>query len=436
MVIAHTNLSEGFYLYEMETLSMESGPLNIWRGEVLVALARILDYSPTPQAPHHLRVAALARAMASHLGVDRLDTFYAALLHDIGLLGDERGPDRWRNMDEQANRPMIRSHPLVGAQLVAEVPELFNLASIILDHHECTSGHGYPRGKTGDEIGVPAQILRFADTCDVLFREQTSPELIPFLDAVRRRTAREVSGPVADAGIETLGEPGFYSQLVSAEDVDLLIASALHGLAADDLVTTEAEVTSLLELFAHVTDAHPVDKIGHSRRVARLTVLVAMAMGLPPAVTTKVKWAALVHDVGMITVPKEILDLPRLLTPEELDEVRRHTSATGDFIAPIRGLEEVAVIAAAHSEAFDGSGYPRGLSGYDIPVEARILAVCDTFDALTSRRPYREARDVSLSIDILIKGSGLLFDPDVVTAAVPVFLISQSAEEREPVSMR
>jgi len=402
----------------------------LWRGDILAALASLLDYAATDDVPHHARVAAIAARTASHLrGVDRLDVFYAGLLHDIGLMGDARDPDRWFSPDQQANQPLLRSHPLVGAQLVAQVPELVTVAELIMDHHERIDGHGYPRGKAGDEIGTGAQVLHFANICDVVLREQGSPELIPLLDAVRRRTAAQVATPVADAGVETLGEPGFYAQLLAADDVRFLVSSIVHRLAADDLVTTEGQVTSLLELFAHVTDAHPADKIGHSRRVASLAVLVTMAMRLGRDVATTVKWAGLVHDTGMVIVPKAILDKAGPLTPDELAEVRRHASATERFIGAIRGLEEVAKVAASHGEAFDGSGYPRGLAARAIPIEARILAVCDTFDALTSRRPYRDARELTLAIDILVKGSGSLFDPDVVEAAVPAFLVARSADE-------
>jgi len=402
----------------------------LWRGDILAALAALLDYTPTDDVPHHARVAAIAARTASHLrNVDRLDAFYAGLLHDIGLMGDSRDPDRWFNPDQQANLPLLRSHPLIGAQLVAQAPELVTVAELIMDHHECVNGHGYPRGKVGDEISTGGQVLHFANVCDVVLREQGAPELIPLLDAVRRRTASQVSTAVADAGVETLGEPGFYAQLLAPDDVRFLVSSIVHRLAAGDLVTTEGQVTNLLELFAHVTDAHPADKIGHSRRVATLAVLVAMAMRLGKDAATTVKWAGLVHDAGMVTVPKELLDKPGPLTPQETAEVHRHASATERFIGAIRGLEEIAAVAAAHGEAFDGSGYPRGLAGREIPLGARILAVCDTFDALTSNRPYRDAREVTLAIDILIKGSGSLFDPDVVEAAVPALLVARAANE-------
>ncbi len=403
------------------------------RGEVLAALSRVLDYRPSPEVPHHGRVAALASRTASRVpGADPRDTFYAGLIHDIGLLDEQPDYSHPANLVEQANRPLMRSHPLTGAQLVGTVPGLYAVAEIILNHHEWTNGHGYPRGKVGSEISPAAQVLRFADTCDFILREQGSPELLPFLDAVRNRTAGQVSPPVADAGTDVLGESGFYAQLLTDEDVESIVQSRIRRLAADDFATTEAEITGLLELFAHVTDAHPADKIGHSRRVANLTVIVAMALGMSPQDTVNVKWAALLHDLGTITVPKSLIDEPRQLTAEELTEVRRLTGCTHEFLAPMSGLEEVAAIAGSHSEAFDGSGYPQGLTGYEIPLGSRIIAVCDTYDALTSRRPYRAARDTSLAIDILVRGSGSIFDPDVVAVAVPVFLISQNSEEPRP----
>jgi len=437
--------AQGFVTYGEKAMSPgPPSPLNRMptgvrpcRGEILAALSRVLDYMPSAGVPHHARVAVLAARMSSFFRrADRLDTFYAGLIHDIGLLSEDRDPDRWFSMAEQANQPLIRSHPLVGAQMVAALPELLGVAEIILDHHECVNGHGYPRGRRGDEIPPGAQILRFAATCDLVLREQTWPELISFLDALRQRAGVQVEPSIADAGIEVLGDTGFYAQLLAPEDVALLVQSTLHRLALEDLVVTEPELTGLLELFAHTTDAHPADKIGHSRRVADLSVLVAMALGVPASETAKIKWAALVHDIGLIAVPKALLDKPGSLTKDELDEVRRQVVKTEEFLSPVRGLEEVTAIAAAHGEAFDGSGYPRGLAGRGIPLGARIIAVCDTFDALTSHRPYREARDAGLAIDILVKGSGAVFDPDVVEAAVPALLIARSAEEPQTVGAK
>jgi HD-GYP domain-containing protein (c-di-GMP phosphodiesterase class II) len=409
-------------------------PLQVRRADLLAAVARVLDYRPTREVPHHGRVAALAAHVAARLGgTDPREVFFAGLVHDIGLLSEQWDLSHPPNLEEQANRPLTRSHPLVGAQMLAEVPRLLSVAEVVLDHHEWVDGHGYPRGKSGEEVPWASQVLRLADTCDFLLREQGAPELLALLDAVRTRAARQVTDDILEAGTDVLDRPGFYAQLLAGDDVDLLVRTTTHHLAEDDFVASGMEMTALLELLATLADAHASDHIGHSRRVANLTVMVAMAMGLSAEETAKAKWAALVHDLGMVAVPKTLLDEPRLLSEKELRDVRSRSARVGTFLGSVEGLEEVTHIAACHREAFDGSGCPDGLAGSAIPLGARLISLCDTFDALTSPRPYREARDTSLAIDILIRGSGGMFDPDVVSAAVPVFLISDpSGTERQP----
>jgi HD-GYP domain-containing protein (c-di-GMP phosphodiesterase class II) len=401
------------------------------RAEVLAALARVLDWPLGDQVPHHARVAAIAARLAAHLGgYDVRGVFYAALVHDIGLAIGGSDTARGPGLLDQANDPSVRCHPLIGAQVVGAVAGLFGAAHIILDHHEWANGHGYPLGKAADEIVPGAQVLRFADTCDLVLREQPWPELIPCVHAARGRTVGQVESPVADAGVEVLGEPGLYAQLRSSPDVRLLVAGAIRRHGAEDVASTTGEVGGLLALFGQAADAHASDKIGHSRRVANLASLVAMALGLAEADAAAARWAALVHDVGLVAAPRALLNKPGMLTEDELAQVRRHVTMPETLFGPIRGLEEVGRIAAAHGEAFDGSGHPRGLAGRDIPIGSRILAVCDAFDALTSRRPHRDARPADLAIDILYKASGSLFDPDVADAAAPVLLAS--AEGREP----
>jgi len=226
--------------------------------------------------------------------------------------------------------------------------------------------------------------------------------------------------------MEVLGQQGFHAQLLGEKDVLWLLESTVHRFATEDVVAVEAEITSLMGLFAHVIDSHSADKTGHSRRVARLSASVAETLGLAAEDVARVQWAALVHDLGLVAVPRHLLDQPRFLAPEELEQIRRQSALTKALLGAVAGLEDVAVAGAAHGEAFDGSGYPDGLTGREVPLAARIIAVCEAFDALTSRRPHREAREVSLAVDILVKGSGSAFDPAVVSAAVPVLLVAGS----------
>ncbi len=399
------------------------------RGELMTALAETIDFALGEPVPHHLRTAALASRMALAMGsVNPRQVLYAALMHDLGAAGASPPPHRVR-LVEQSNLPALGCHTFVGAQVVGNVPGLFGVAQIILDHHEWANGHGYPRGKTGREILTEAQIIRFADTCDMVLREQAWPELVPLVHAVRGWTEGQVEPAVADAGIEVLGEPGFYARLRSDPDVRLLVASAVQRLAADDFMSTDAEISGTLELFGYLTDVHPADRVGHSRRVANLAALLAMALDLGEDATAQLRWAALTHDIGLRGVPKTLLDKPSMLTCDEMVRVHNEVARGAALLRPVSGMEDVVRIVAASGERFDGTGYPEGLEGYAIPIGARILAVCDTFDALTSRRPYREARARDLAIDILLKSSGSAFDPDIVKTAIQAFLLAGANDE-------
>ena len=154
---------------------------------------------------------------------------------------------------------------------------------------------------------------------------------------------------------------------------------------------------------------------GHSRRVARHSWMIARRMGLPRTEVARVRTAAAIHDVGKIKTPKAILHKPDRLTDEEYEIVKLHPGEGGQMASAL-GDEQLASIVRHHHERIDGSGYPDGLSGADIPLGARIIAVADTFDAITSTRAYRAARPHKAAIDILRGEAGTRLDPVVVKA--------------------
>lgn len=156
---------------------------------------------------------------------------------------------------------------------------------------------------------------------------------------------------------------------------------------------------------------------GHSRRVAVQSRIIARRLGLDDQEILRVECAAHVHDVGKIIVSPEILEKPGQLSPCEFEEIQRH-AVFGARLAASLDDPGLTAIVRHHHERIDGSGYPDRLRGDKIPLGARIVAVADTFDALTSCRPYREARSPSEAIRIIFDESGVTFDPDVVTAFV------------------
>jgi len=155
---------------------------------------------------------------------------------------------------------------------------------------------------------------------------------------------------------------------------------------------------------------------GHGRRVARYSRLIAEAMGLPEAEVDEVSEAALLHDLGKIGIPDNILAKPERLTIGEFAVVQKHPAAGAEILHSIPPLRRHAMAVRHHHERFDGSGYPDGLRGQGIPLAARIIAVADAFDALSSNRSYRLATTLNKALDEIAQVAGSHFDPGIVAA--------------------
>jgi putative nucleotidyltransferase with HDIG domain len=171
----------------------------------------------------------------------------------------------------------------------------------------------------------------------------------------------------------------------------------------------------LLKQLAAALDARYPETHGHSRRVARHAAAIAKRMGLPAEEVARIRTAAAIHDVGKIAIPAAIVEKPGRLTDAEFAEVRRHAEIGAEMAAEL-GDEDLTRIVRHHHERLDGAGYPDGLAGDGIPIGARIIAVADTFDAITSTRPYRSARRHKVALSLLGAEAGAQLDPDAVRA--------------------
>jgi putative nucleotidyltransferase with HDIG domain len=194
-----------------------------------------------------------------------------------------------------------------------------------------------------------------------------------------------------------------------------LLALVNTGSAPDggrDQLTVE-EHEHLLQQLAGALEGQDVYLNGHSRRVARHATMIARGLGLPSEDVARIRAAAAVHDVGKLRTPKAILNKPGRLSDDEFEVIRRHPVDGAAMVAAL-GDPELTRIVRHHHERLDGAGYPDRLGGEEIPLGARIIAVADTFDAITSARPYREAAPHQKAIDILRKEAGTQLDPDAV----------------------
>ena len=155
---------------------------------------------------------------------------------------------------------------------------------------------------------------------------------------------------------------------------------------------------------------------GHSDRVAGVALVLAEAVGYTEEQLKKLHLTGILHDVGKIGIPDHVLNKPGRLTDEEFDMIKQHPAIGHEILLPVKSLSYVLDGVLHHHENFDGTGYPHGLAGMEIPLDARILAVADSFDAMTSDRPYRNGMPVEKARAILKDGSGTQWDPNIVHA--------------------
>jgi putative nucleotidyltransferase with HDIG domain len=175
-----------------------------------------------------------------------------------------------------------------------------------------------------------------------------------------------------------------------------------------------------LEALGDALDLKDSETEGHSKRVTAYTIALARAMGIDPAEIKVIARGAFLHDIGKMAIPDEILRKPGTLDQDEQEMMREHCARGYHMLRKIPFLAGAAEIVFCHQEHFNGTGYPSGLSGNQIPIGARIFAIADTLDAITSDRPYRKARGFDAAREEILRCSGTQFDPAVVEAFLKI----------------
>lgn len=181
-------------------------------------------------------------------------------------------------------------------------------------------------------------------------------------------------------------------------------------------------IEDILNVTSRMVEIRDPYTAGHQRRVAELSVAIAKKLGLPEGRVKMIELAALVHDVGKIAVPMEILVKPARLSANEFNLIKEHPqigyNLLKDLIYP---WDMIALVALQHHERLDGSGYPQELRGEEILLEAKIVAVADVVEAMVSHRPYRPALGIDKALEEISENKGKLYDPEVVDACIKLF---------------
>jgi PAS domain S-box-containing protein/putative nucleotidyltransferase with HDIG domain len=170
-----------------------------------------------------------------------------------------------------------------------------------------------------------------------------------------------------------------------------------------------------------ITETRDPYTAGHQKSVSQIAVFIAQEMKLPKDKIEGIRIASLVHDIGKISIPAEILNKPTKLSEIEYSLIKDHSQVGYDVLKSIDFAYPIARIVLQHHERLDGSGYPQGLKGDEIILEARIIGVADVVEAMSSHRPYRPALGIDATLEEISKNKGILYDPEVVDACIKLF---------------
>jgi len=186
-------------------------------------------------------------------------------------------------------------------------------------------------------------------------------------------------------------------------------------------ITLRQSLEQSIETIADTVEARDPYTAGHQRRVSELATAIAREMSLPEEQVNGIHLAAIIHDLGKIHVPAEILAKPGKLTDIELMLVKTHPQAGYDILKNVKFPWPIADIILQHHEKLDGSGYPQGLKGKQILLESRIMTVADVVEAISSHRPYRSALGITAALSEIERGRGSVYDPAIVDVCLILF---------------
>lgn len=385
-------------------------PADLWeldQGALAAVSSRVFDLAEGREPGHANRVAFLGRRIAEQLGLSPAevdDVYFACLLHDVEkTIG--------RSEEERAAVPEPRSRIPSVEEITAGFGLRPEVAAAITEHKQF-GWLGSRDEEPSTDASITARVVAAAERLDSIAAGGRSALLV-------RRRGPEIARSMASDGFgdeiaDALGaltnEDHFW---IGYYDNDL-ISSLI-----DEHVGKKLDAEQILEVFsalADLVDARNGHRPARARRVASLARDLAAKLGETEGRARVIALAALLQDIGTLGVPVSYVRKPDLLTIDELTDVQNHPILARDILSELPGLGAVAWWVACHHERVDGRGYPIGFAGEEVPIEAQILGLCETFEALVSDRPHRPAMSVADAMEVLQGLAGSRFVPELIRA--------------------
>lgn len=356
--------------------------------EVVLALSDALDLVGSHVVQHGKRVASMASACGRALSLDeeeRGDLLLAALLHDCGVSSTRL---HTRLLAGDLSFEEAHGHADAGADLLARFPPLGRIAAIVRLHH--TPWDSADRREAAIRTALLANVVFLCDRVDARLAAPGGGDPLLEADGIRRwafaSSGSLFAEEVVGAFLEASAAEAFW---LSLEPHHLERAVGDEMRAAQHRTITLSDLEALALLFAGIVDAKSRFTASHSTAVARLAALLGRLAGLDDGNCRRLRIAGLLHDLGKLRVPDEILEKAGPLDAREFAAIERHAFETFQILRRVGPLREIAGWAGSHHEGLSGRGYPFRLRADEIPVPARLLAIADVFQALAQDRPYR-----------------------------------------------
>jgi len=292
-----------------------------------------------------------------------------------------------------------------GAEIVRQIGMSEATAQAIRSLDEHWNGAGYPDGRKGNEIPLLARIINVSQTLEV-FASQRSPS--EAVQVISQRSGTWFDPEIARV-VRSLKNDDSLWLRVRSKDAREYALQMEPGVA---IPASPQRIDDICQAFAEVIDTKSPYTYNHSVGVARATVEIAEGLGLSAHTITLVRRAALLHDIGKLSVSNAILEKPGPLTDEEWKIMKMHPVYTRLILQTISGFEHLAFVASAHHERLDGTGYPDGIAADELPLTARIICVADTYQAITEKRPYRDGLPRHAALNIMQKHVPHALDTD------------------------
>lgn len=392
--------------------------------QCLEALGLVLEYDLNDNSAHQhaVRVGEMCAIIGEKIGLapQRIQQLYfAGLIHDIGKIAIDINILRQKRKLTHVEYRTVQNHSAIGGKIAAALPDLCDIAFWIRWHHEKWDGTGYPDRLYGIQIPVEVQILSAVDCFDSLQTSRLDREKLSIEESERViKEERGVSfNPVI---VDMISDMIVKKEINPGKPSDKFIEVRNKYINADYSGKDERERTlfddkgiyPVLKLFARVIDAKHCYTQGHSTRVSVLSRYIAKKAGFSADDIIKVEVAGLLHDAGKISIPNEVLDKTVSPDIDEWDLIRNHPVHSYNILKNINLMHEIAEITRQHHERLDGSGYPDGNTGGRIGLLSQIIAISDSFDAMTSARAYREMCHVDTAYREIANGAGRLFNKE------------------------